>query len=162
MALDLRCVIRYDADGSPVEVRLIDWQIMYVKSIGSDLNNFIYSSVKGDMLQHRDHLLRSYSSCLNALLQKGQAKEIPFDDLFAEFLSHNPVGVNYAVVNTFMNPVAPEDVPQVEEGAETYEDFSTQCFHTYKRIFEKDERQRQTFFGIFKEFRALGLYESKK
>ncbi|XP_076066643.1 uncharacterized protein LOC143040008 [Oratosquilla oratoria] len=87
-------LFRYDKRGNPVEVMLVDLQIVRSASPTIDLNYLFYTSLAGaDRQKNLDKYLESYYSSLKDVLRAGGV-EVPFslEELKCDYKSHNMFG----------------------------------------------------------------------
>ena len=64
-------MLKYDSDGSPIDVKLIDYQMSFWASPAADLIYFLISSIQDDIkVDHFDELVAYYHSVLVESLNK--------------------------------------------------------------------------------------------
>lgn len=64
-------MLRRDEKGNPIEIKILDFQLVYFNSVALDVIFFLFTSVSNDVLEvNLDHFLRLYfdelSKCLGA------------------------------------------------------------------------------------------------
>lgn len=86
---------RYNDEGVPTDVRLVDLQICRKSSPGTDLNYLMFTSLNGsDRRENLDSILRSYYASFSRVL--GVAKERPpysFEELVREYRAKHLFGL---------------------------------------------------------------------
>ncbi|XP_068230082.1 uncharacterized protein [Palaemon carinicauda] len=110
-------LFRYDDEGHPIDVMLLDLQMCREASIASDLNYFLYSSVSGDVrVPNIDHIMSVYHKSYKQVLE---AAGLPmfFDEkeLMEEFRAKNKLGVFFSMGFIPILLMEPEEVPDMNE-----------------------------------------------
>ncbi|XP_027221638.2 uncharacterized protein [Penaeus vannamei] len=88
-------LFKYNEEGVPTDVRLVDLQICRKSSPGTDLNYLMFTSLNGsDRRENLDSILRSYYASFSRVL--GVAKERPpysFEELVREYRAKHLFGL---------------------------------------------------------------------
>ncbi|KAK4309907.1 hypothetical protein Pmani_018488 [Petrolisthes manimaculis] len=88
-------LFKYNDEGDPIDVRLLDLQICRFASPATDLNYLLYTSLNGnDRKQHLDSYLRSYYEAFSRVLMDGE-KTVPYtqEELRKEYHRKNMFGL---------------------------------------------------------------------
>ncbi|KAK3893063.1 hypothetical protein Pcinc_003109 [Petrolisthes cinctipes] len=88
-------LFKYNDEGEPIDVRLLDLQICRFASPATDLNYLLYTSLNGnDRKQHLDSYLRSYYEAFSRVLMDGEVT-VPYtqEELHKEYHRKNIFGL---------------------------------------------------------------------
>lgn len=90
---------RYNEEGQPVEVMLLDLQICRLSSLAIDLNYFIFSSIPRSERKNLEEYLSLYHSSFMQVMAAGGC-DAPFsrEELSQEFKKKNTYGFMYASI----------------------------------------------------------------
>ncbi|XP_066937091.1 uncharacterized protein [Macrobrachium rosenbergii] len=110
-------LFRYDEEGHPVEVMLVDLQACREASIGCDLNYFLYTSVTGDVRKpNLDHFMSLYYSAYKRVLEGGNMPmHFTEEEIAEEFRSKNTFGLLFAVMIIPAILTEPEETPEFSD-----------------------------------------------
>ncbi|XP_068230088.1 uncharacterized protein [Palaemon carinicauda] len=110
-------LFRYDSEGRPIEVMLIDLQACREASLACDLNYFLYTSVTGDVRRPNiDHFLSIYHSTYKAVLESdGIPMYFNEEELLEEFRGKNKVGLIFALSVIPALLMEPSEIPGMED-----------------------------------------------
>ncbi|XP_068235963.1 uncharacterized kinase-like protein D1044.1 [Palaemon carinicauda] len=110
-------LFRYDEDGNPVEVMLIDLQLSRVASLATDLNYFMMTSLIGEVRKTNEQLfLKAYSQKLNSMMSSaGKRLPFTFDDIVREFRRKHEYGLIFAVLIGYITVAPKEEIPDFHE-----------------------------------------------
>ncbi|XP_042227323.1 uncharacterized protein LOC121869809 [Homarus americanus] len=95
-------LFRYNEDGDPVEVMLVDLQLNGVASLANDLNYFLHSSLHGnDRKINLQNLLTSYYYTFTKVLEAGgEATPFTLQELHQEYMNKLEYGVLFSTMQT--------------------------------------------------------------
>ncbi|XP_064121428.1 uncharacterized protein LOC135225829 isoform X2 [Macrobrachium nipponense] len=150
-------LFRYDEEGHPVEVMLVDLQACREASIACDLNYFLYTSVTGDVRKpNLDHFMSVYYSAYKGVLE-GSNTPMHFteEEIGEEFRSKNTLGLLFAILVVPTILMEPEETP----------DFSDTNFVTLMQEFKALAMKKlktnplckTRFLAVFDELMESGL-----
>ncbi|XP_068230084.1 uncharacterized protein [Palaemon carinicauda] len=110
-------LFRYDDEGHPIDVMLLDLQMCREASIASDLNYFLYSSVSGDVrVPNIDQIMSVYHKSYKQVLE---AAGLPmyFDEkeLMEEFRAKNKIGALSSIGFVPIILLEPEEAPELAD-----------------------------------------------
>lgn len=150
-------LFRYNDEGRPLEVMLVDLQLCRESSLACDLNYFLYTSVTGDIrTPNLHHLLSIYHSSYKAVLD-GLKVPMHFSEveLFDECRSKHKVGILFAlgVISVLLRER--EDVPVSKNT-----DWKKHMEETRRAALEKLDKNplcKPLFLSVFDEFIDNGL-----
>ena len=127
---------RYDNEGCPVDVKLLDLQIYRVASPVLDLHQILYVSTWGKMRQENlDVLLTTYLNSFNKVLASGNKSPMfTQDQLFEEFKKKSKFGLLVGLWQIPAMFLDPEDVPDLNLDLE---DLIKQWIEIQERIIDK-------------------------
>ncbi|XP_064077472.1 uncharacterized protein LOC135195038 [Macrobrachium nipponense] len=115
-------LFRYDEEGNPVEVMLVDLQVSRVSSFATDLNYFLMTSLTGEVRQENEHLfLKAYTEKLASLMssagKKNNKKKTPFtfDEILGEYRRKHEYGLIFAVMIVFIIVAPREEIPDFHD-----------------------------------------------
>ncbi|XP_068229157.1 uncharacterized protein [Palaemon carinicauda] len=150
-------LFRYDEEGCPVEVMLLDLQLNREASPATDLNYFLYTSVNGDVRRpNLDRFLSLYHSTYEEVLEAG-GMQMYFtkEEITEEFRSKSVYGILFALVIIPLLLLEPEEVPEMSDtNFETLmQDFKTLSMKKLKT----NPLCKPRFLAIFDEFMESGL-----
>ncbi|XP_068230091.1 uncharacterized protein [Palaemon carinicauda] len=150
-------LFRYDKEGQPVEVMLVDLQVCREASIACDLNYFLYTSLTGDVRKpNLDRFLSLYHSTYERVLE-GTDTPMPFteEDVWEEFRSKNKLGLLFAMVIVPAILMEPEEAPDFSDtDLETLmADFRALALEKLK----SNPLCKPRFLAVFDELMEVGL-----
>ncbi|XP_066937094.1 uncharacterized protein [Macrobrachium rosenbergii] len=150
-------LFRYDAEGRPVEVMLLDLQMCCEASVASDLNYLLFTSVDGDVRKpNLRRFMSLYYSTYKEVLEGGDMPmHFTIEELMEEFRDKHKYGLIFAMAIVPMMLTEPEEVPDMS-GA----DFET-LMNDFRDIsLEKLKTNplcKPRFLSIFDEFMETGV-----
>ncbi|XP_066990859.1 uncharacterized protein [Macrobrachium rosenbergii] len=150
-------LFRYNAEGRPVEVMLLDLQMCREASAASDLNYLLFTSVNGDVRKpNLRHFMSLYHSTYKEVLEGGDMPmHFTIEELMEEFRDKNKFGLVFALVIIPLMLTEPEEVPDMSNT-----DFET-LMNGFRDIsLEKLKTNplcKPRFLSIFDEFMETGL-----
>nr|XP_027220338.1 uncharacterized protein LOC113812623 [Penaeus vannamei] len=148
-------LFRYDDEGVPVEVMLLDLQLVRVASLATDLNYLLHTSLKGHT--RRDNLtsfLSAYYERLSQVLEAGGAA-VPFSrqDLTQEYRNHLAYGLIMILLGVVFGLGGEADVSHSEGGA----DFQDQRNEKLIRAIASKPHIRDRFLFAINEMIENGI-----
>ncbi|CAL4126184.1 unnamed protein product [Meganyctiphanes norvegica] len=154
-------LFRYDEEGLPVEVMLLDLQVNRMVSLATDLNHFIFASIEGPVRKPNiGQLLNDYYASFSSVIE-GYGENLPFtkEELVQEFRNKNAYGLimgNIYVPTVIMET---EDVPDLEniEPGKMEEFMQDWCQNAVTSI-EKNPACKPRFVAMYDEMLEEGLF----
>ncbi|XP_064121415.1 uncharacterized protein LOC135225818 isoform X6 [Macrobrachium nipponense] len=150
-------LFRYNAEGRPMEVMLLDLQLCREASVASDLNYLLCTSVNGDVRKpNLRHFLSLYHSTYKEVLEGGDMPmHFTIEELVEEYRDKNKFGLLFALVIIPMMLTEPEEVPEMSDtDIETLmNDFRAIALDKLKT----NPLFKPRFLSIFDEFMETGL-----
>ncbi|XP_076066049.1 putative oxidoreductase dhs-27 [Oratosquilla oratoria] len=97
-------LFRYDSGGTPVDIRLVDLQIVRASSITTDLNYFFFTSPSGEVRRkNMDLFLHTYYDTLEDVVRAGGLQlDFTFEDFCEEYERRCLYGITYGLIITMM------------------------------------------------------------
>lgn len=150
-------LFRYDAEGHPIEVMLVDLQLCREASLATDLNYFLYTSLTGDVRKpHLAHFMSVYHSSYKEVLKGGR---LPMyftqEDLEREFRGKNKYGLLFAFMILPALMMEPGEVPEF-----TDKDMETLAME-FRAIaldhLDTNPMFKPRFLSVFDELKETGL-----
>ncbi|XP_045586388.1 uncharacterized protein [Procambarus clarkii] len=145
-------LFRYNENGDPVEVMLLDLQLSRVASPATDLNYFLYIGLHGnDRKTNWRDLLSSYYDTFRGVMEAG-GRDMPFtlEELHQEYRNKMEYGMIFA---TFFVPILlgeREDAPYVMDlKEEIMSDFIEKTRHVTSNMMENNPDFRSRFLALF-------------
>ncbi|ROT72733.1 hypothetical protein C7M84_008848 [Penaeus vannamei] len=136
-------LFKYDEDGVPVEVMLVDLQLCRRESFAVDLNYFLYTSLTGDVRKpNLDALLETYRGHFNGVVEAGGA------------------GGEGASVRSKCLADGAGDVPEFVasgDGADDLERVLADCRAKSLEMVDTNPLMRPRFLSVFDELTEAGL-----
>ncbi|XP_064121425.1 uncharacterized protein LOC135225828 isoform X3 [Macrobrachium nipponense] len=110
-------LFKYDDEGRPVDLMLVDLQMCREVSLACDLNYFLYTSVTGDVRRPNiDHFMSIYHSTYKGVLEAGG---LPMyfnqEELLEEFRGKNKTGLVFALGLIPALLMEPDEVPELSD-----------------------------------------------
>ena len=152
---------RYDSDGQPLQVMLLDLQVCRKASLATDLNYFLYTSLSDKVRRpNMEHFLHTYYNYFKEVMEAG-GKGIPFseEELVAEFRAKNKFGAIFGMVLLPMLIVEDEGVPDMEMHNRDYFTVLKGIAESTKESLNSKPHMKDRFLGIFDEFLETGIIE---
>ncbi|XP_068230085.1 uncharacterized protein [Palaemon carinicauda] len=150
-------LFRYNDEGQPTDVMLLDLQLCREASLATDLNYFFYTSVTGDIRRPNiDHFLSTYHSSYKKVVEGGNLPmHFNKEELLQEFRDKNKVGLMFAMMVLPAVLMEPEEVSDFADRdvAELMRDFR-------ERMLDKPDSNslfKPRFLSMFDEFMETGL-----
>ncbi|XP_045598758.1 uncharacterized protein [Procambarus clarkii] len=154
-------LFRYDAAGDPVEVMLVDLQIMRRASPAVDLNYFLYSSFNGpDRTPNLETYLKIYHTSFSSVLEAGGAA-VPYtlEELREEFRRRMLFG---CITGMFLIPIVlseAEDVPDLDAMTDgNMEEFAKERQEVVLKMSMRDDGLlKHRFLDMFDDMLEAGI-----
>ncbi|XP_068230086.1 uncharacterized protein [Palaemon carinicauda] len=110
-------LFRYNEEGRPIEVMLVDLQLCREASLATDLNYFLFTSLTGDVRKpHFDYFMSLYHSSYKEVLEGGN---LPMyftqEELVQEFRDKNKYGLLFAFMILPALLMEPSEVPEMTD-----------------------------------------------
>lgn len=157
-------LFKYDEDGVPVEVMLVDLQLCRRESFAVDLNYFLYTSLTGDVRKpNLDALLDTYRGHFNGVVEAGGAGgegRLSEVEVVQEFRRLNILGAifNMMIIGALL--MEPGDVPEFVasgDGADDLERVLADCRAKSLEMVDTNPLMRPRFLSVFDELTEAGL-----
>ncbi|KAK7082821.1 hypothetical protein SK128_022980 [Halocaridina rubra] len=153
-------LFRYDDEGKPIDVILLDLQICRKASLACDLNYFLYTSLTGSVRQPnlKDFLSTYYSSYKGVLEDAGRDMFFNEDDLMKEFREKNTLGAFFGMMIVPIMLMEPEDVPDMSGKDDSDMDNLVQEFQDKAMdMLNTNPLLKPRFLAIFDDMMETGL-----
>ncbi|XP_066937084.1 uncharacterized protein [Macrobrachium rosenbergii] len=150
-------LFRYNDEGRPVELMLVDLQIGREASFAYDLNYFLYTSLTGDVRgPNIENFLTIYFSSYKEVL-KGADMPMYFDkeELVKEFRSKNKLGLLFSMGIIPALLAEPEEAPEFID--QDIEKFMLEMKRVAFSLLKTNPLCKPRFLSIFDEFLESGL-----
>ncbi|KAK3873170.1 hypothetical protein Pcinc_021806 [Petrolisthes cinctipes] len=151
-------LFRYNDDGEPVEVMLLDLQINRLSSPATDLIYLMYTSLNGKVrIPNLNIFLDTYYDTFNTVMEAaGMDMIFTRSELLEEFWSMNGLGAIYAMAVVPFVLLEPEDTPDFNK-AENMEELLLEVKEKTLEAIDKNPLMKQKFLSVFDEMMDLGL-----
>ncbi|XP_045586389.1 uncharacterized protein [Procambarus clarkii] len=145
-------LFRYNEDGDPVEVMLLDLQLNRVASPATDLNYLLYTGLHGDIRKAnwRD-LLSFYYDTFRGVMEAG-GRDMPFtlEELHQEYRDKMDYGLLFATMSVTIQMGKAEDSPDIinikeEDVPKMFEDSRQNTI----KMMENNQIFRSRFLAVF-------------
>lgn len=150
-------LFRYNDEGRPTDVMLLDLQLCREASLATDLNYFLYTSVTGDIrTPNIDDFMSIYHSSYKKVLD-GADLPMSFteEDLMQEFRDKNKVGLMFGLMILPAVLMEPEEIPNFSD-----KDIGTVMREARENAMDKlntNSLFKPRFLSMFDEFLETGL-----
>ncbi|XP_069184328.1 uncharacterized protein [Procambarus clarkii] len=145
-------LFRYNEDGDPVEVMLLDLQWSRVASPATDLNFLLYTSLHGnDRKANWRDLLSSYYDTFRGVMKAGE-RNMPFtlEELHQEYRDKMEYGIIYSTTLLAFSLGEREDAPDIINMKEDdMPNLLEQTRHVTSNMMENNQDYRSRFFALF-------------
>ncbi|XP_064121411.1 uncharacterized protein LOC135225818 isoform X2 [Macrobrachium nipponense] len=150
-------LFRYNTEGHPVEVMLLDLQMCREASAASDLNYLLCTSVNGDVRKPKlRHFLSLYHSTYKEVLQGGDMPmHFTLEELIEEYRDKSKYGLLFSLAILPIVLAEPEEVPEMSDT-----DSETLMNRFRALVLEHLETNplcKPRFLSIFDEFMETGV-----
>ncbi|KAK3873165.1 hypothetical protein Pcinc_021802 [Petrolisthes cinctipes] len=151
-------LFRYNDDGEPVEVMLLDLQINRLSSPATDLIYLMYTSLNGEVrIPNLNTFLDTYYDTFNTVMEAaGMDMIFTRSELLKEFRSMNVLGAIYAMAVVPFVLCEPEDTPDMDK-AENIDEILMEVKEKTLVALNKYPLMKPRFLSIFDEMMDLGL-----
>lgn len=154
-------LFKYDEDGVPVEVMLIDLQMCRREPFAVDLNYLLYTSLTGDVRKpNLDALLETYRGHFNGVMETGGEGRLLEGEVLQEFRRLNILGAIFNMMIICPMLMEPEDVPDFEMSGDDAADLERVIAELRARSLEMVDTNplmRPRFLSVFDELMETGL-----
>ncbi|XP_045586381.2 uncharacterized kinase-like protein D1044.1 [Procambarus clarkii] len=145
-------LFRYNEDGDPVEVMLLDLQFNRVASPATDLNYFLCIGLHGnDRKANWRDFLSSYYDIFRSVMEAG-GRDMPFslEELHQEYRDKMEYGIIYAIFFLPFLLGEREDAPDIiNMKEEVMSNFLEQIRHVTSNMMENNPDFRSRFLALF-------------
>ncbi|MCL4124290.1 UNVERIFIED_CONTAM: hypothetical protein GTU68_037107, partial [Idotea baltica] len=156
-------LFRYNEDGHPIEITLLDLQMCRYGSVGLDLNYFFYTSLTGEVRnKFYDKLLSEYYHEFENVM-KSASKTMPFTELEfqKEIGKKNLFGIINGILVLPLIICETEDVPDFANVKdENIEEFLKEFTDTIIKISESSPTFNTRFMSLFDDINDRGIMEN--
>lgn len=149
--------LRYNDDGEPVEVMLVDVQVTRFSSPTTDLNYMLYTSVSGDVRRlHLDTFLDVYHNTFTTIMESnGMDMIFTRSEILQDFRDKNVLGLLFAVALVPFMLSEPEetldmDLPDLDAFLNDANESALQSIVAHPQL-------KPRFLEIFHEMMETGL-----
>ncbi|ROT72732.1 Juvenile hormone-inducible protein [Penaeus vannamei] len=154
-------LFKYDEDGVPVEVMLIDLQMCRREPFAVDLNYLLYTSLTGDVRKpNLDALLETYRGHFNGVMETEGEGRLLEGEVLQEFRRLNILGAIFNMMIICPILMEPEDVPDFEMSGDDAADMERVIAELRARSLEMVDTNplmRPRFLSVFDELMETGL-----
>lgn len=154
-------LFKYDEDGVPVEVMLIDLQMCRREPFAVDLNYLLYTSLTGDVRKpNLDALLETYRGHFNGVMETGGEGRLLEGEVLQELRRLNILGAIFNMMIICPMLMEPEDVPDFEMSGDDAADLERVIAELRARSLEMVDTNplmRPRFLSVFDELMETGL-----
>lgn len=149
--------LRYNDDGEPAEVMLLDIQSNRFSSPATDLSCLIYTSLSGDMRRlHLDTFLDAYYNSFTTIMEStGMDMIFTRSEILQEFRDKNVLGILFAI--TFIPCILTEPEDTVELDTADMDEFLNDLKDSVLRSIVTNPLVKPRFLDIFNEMMETGL-----
>ncbi|XP_068230087.1 uncharacterized protein [Palaemon carinicauda] len=150
-------LFRYNEEGHPIEVMLVDLQMCREASLATELNYFLFTSLTGDTRKpHFDYFMSVYHSSYKEVLEGGN---LPMyftqEELVQEFRDKNKYGFLSAIEVIPSLLIEPEDVPEMS--GTDLDTFMEEVRRTTLETLDTNPLFKPRFLAVFNELMEAGL-----
>ncbi|KAK7082817.1 hypothetical protein SK128_022976 [Halocaridina rubra] len=154
-------LFRYNDEGIPVEVMLVDLQLSKKASPATDLTYLMYTSLTGDVrTTYVESFLSMYYDTFTMIMQAA-AKPVPFtlQHLQQEYNSKREYGCLFGVLLVHVIVRSPEDFPDRNSdlGEENWEKIKEKWRQNSLNILEKNPLFKPRLLALFDDMVANGI-----
>lgn len=143
---------RYNSEGKPIEVMLVDLQIHRMASLGSDLAYLLYTSLHGEVRRaNLDLFLTIYYEIFRQVLQNSDGERvIPFtlQELRQEYEQKRELALLFATWNLFIIHSPAQETGDLTSNLD--EKVTEEVIReTYKKALQNYSKFRTRFLGLY-------------
>lgn len=153
-------LFRYDEEGCPVEVMLLDLQLCRRASPATDLNYLLYTSITGDVRKpNLEKFLASYYAVFASVLRSVDFKDFPSEkELTEAFREHNVIAAIFAIMIVPIVLMESEDVPELSTLTDdNLDDVMDEFKGNALKLLDSNPMMKPRFLSMFDEFMETGL-----
>ncbi|XP_053635501.2 uncharacterized protein [Cherax quadricarinatus] len=147
-------LFRYNKEGDPVEVMLLDLQLNRVASPATDLNYFLYTSLHGhDRKANCQYFLSSYYDTFRGVMEAG-GRNMPFtqEELLQEYKDKMEYGMIFSAMSVPVLLCESKDAPDlINMKEENLAELSETLQEKTQNLLENNPQFRSRFLVIFDE-----------
>ncbi|KAG7164307.1 putative Ecdysteroid kinase-containing protein 7, partial [Homarus americanus] len=153
-------LFRYNEEGVPVEVMLLDLQVVRWASPATDLNYLLYTSLTGEVRKpNLDSFLASYNSSFTKVMEAAHL-DMPFTDsqIYHDFRDKNLIGALFAIMIVQFILFEPEDIPDMSGAKnESFEQLMNEFKVKSIELLDTNPLMQPRFLSVFDEMMEVGL-----
>ncbi|KAK7078257.1 hypothetical protein SK128_027803, partial [Halocaridina rubra] len=152
-------LFRYNEDGHPIDVILLDLQVCRQASIATDLNYLLFTSLTGKTrkLNLRHFLLTYFSAYKEVLENAGLPMYFTEEELIAEYREKNTFGAYVGMMIIPAVLIEPADVPDMSDEVIDLEKITQEFREKIVSMLDKNPLIKPRFLDIFDELIETGL-----
>lgn len=146
--------VRYNTEGNPVEVRLLDLQLVRQASLAIDLNFFLYTSLDGPTRRsNMTCFLDTYYDCFKSVIESAQ-RDMPFTRAAfkQEFIDKHMYGFLFAI---FIIPLSVCNSDQLPKGLT--DSFGKKQENLMLEMLDSNPLFKPRFLALFDEMMEDGI-----
>lgn len=146
---------RYNDEGEPVEVMLVDLQMNRLASPALDLSYMMFCSLSGDVRRaNMDHFMSSYYDSFSAVIESGgKAQPYTLPELHQEYQNRLEFGVLFSILVLVVILSEGSDIPDMSSFSEEEIPLRIQEWKERTlRMMENNSQFRSRFLGVFDDF----------
>ncbi|KAK7060068.1 hypothetical protein SK128_023583 [Halocaridina rubra] len=155
-------LFRYNDEGEPIEIMLLDHQANRVASMATDLNYFLFLNLTGDVRKpNLDTLLRTYFNTFKQVVEgSGEILTFSFEEFRQEFVDKHRFGLIYAL---FVAPILIQHVDDFPDAEELFQTTSEEISEEEKvnilKALDANHALRKKFLAVYDEMLETGLFD---
>ncbi|XP_064120753.1 uncharacterized protein LOC135225349 [Macrobrachium nipponense] len=153
------CLFRYNDDGEPEEVMLLDFETCGYSSLAHDLNYLMYTSLTEEVRkEHFEEFMGTYTAAYQEIIEAA-GLEMPFneEELTEEFRENNVVGALFTVLTIPAVLLESGDLPDGATIDGEMEEILDEFWANIDEKIETSPTLKPRFLAIFEEFMESGL-----
>ncbi|XP_066937079.1 uncharacterized protein [Macrobrachium rosenbergii] len=152
-------LFRYNDDGEPEEVMLLDFETCCYSTLAHDLNFLMYTSLTEEVRkEHLEEFMGTYTAAYQEIIEAG-GLEMPFneEELTEEFRENNVLGALFAVLTIPAVLLESGDLPDGATIDGEMEEILDEFWANIDEKIETSPTLKPRFLAIFEEFMESGL-----
>ncbi|KAK7069458.1 hypothetical protein SK128_016121, partial [Halocaridina rubra] len=155
-------LFRYDDDGNPVEIMLLDHQVNRIASLATDLNYFLFLNLTGEVRgPNLETFLQTYYDTFKEIVERsGEELTFSLEEFRQEFRNKHCMALVFALFLSPLLVTQTEDFPDASEFfGNTSEDVTEKERENILKAFDTNEALRKKLLSVFDEMEAVGVFD---
>lgn len=152
-------LFRYNDEGRPVEVMLLDLQVCRKASVTVDLNYFLFTSLTGDVRRpNLKEFMSIYHSSYKGIMEAGGLNMyFTEDELLKEFRDKNTLGAVFGMIVQPAVVMESDEVPDISGKDIDIEKVMKDYRAKLMEMLDSNPLMKSRFLAIFDELMETGL-----